>query len=241
MKEYLFSKEHFTKWANCTAYDLSDGYNNNLRRLLDHGFIADRACVWGGIELDGHETAIISRTYCSENEIDNPPDGLLCIRLPNYIMGKDDLGIAIATVIVHQSKAANDYLNTCRNLPLDMLAFAIPRYLTWTHKLLVNISDYADYAEIKLVKTEIDDFDLPSSVDEVTTLLKEALSRIERPSGNANGGNWQAGGAYWRLAKAIKFIDNAMDHVEGKEHAKFIRENHWQLYKHAISKSHNAN
>jgi len=51
MKEYLFGKEHFAKWANCNTYDLSNGLTGNLYRLLDHGFIADRAFRWGGVEL----------------------------------------------------------------------------------------------------------------------------------------------------------------------------------------------
>ena len=160
MKEYLFGKEHFAKWANCNTYDLSNSLNGligNLGQLLDHGFIADRACVWGGVELDGHEMAIISRTYCSDNEIDNPPDGLLCIRLPNYIMGKDDLGVAIATVITNQSEAANDYLNFCRNLPVNVFAFSIPLNLQYAYKMLIGLdTDSLDSSEaiVKLVQIE---------------------------------------------------------------------------------------
>lgn len=38
---------------------------------------------------------------------------------------------------------------------------------------------------------------------EAVKLLKEAIDRIENPKENADGGEWQAAGCYWRLAKVI--------------------------------------
>lgn len=55
-------------------------------------------------------------------------------------------------------------------------------------------------------------------------LLQEALNRLENPSGNANGGDIQLGGVYWRLAKVLNdYVDVNMGEQEGCKHAKFIR------------------
>ena len=124
-KEYLFGEQHFKKWGKCQTYQLNY-HPRNLASLLDHGFIADRACVWGGSELEGNEMAVISRTYCNEKEIDNPPKGLRCIYLPKETMGKDDAGIAIATVISGPSIEAGDLLNMCLYLPVELIAVVLP-------------------------------------------------------------------------------------------------------------------
>ncbi len=98
-----------------------------MTSLLDHCFIADKAPVWSQGVFDGNEVAIISRTYCSDHEIDNPPEGLRCWRLPSEVMGKDDIGTPIAVVITGNSPAANMFLASCTSMPADMLAFAVPR------------------------------------------------------------------------------------------------------------------
>ena len=38
---------------------------------------------------------------------------------------------------------------------------------------------------------------------EAIKLLKEAIDRIESPKVNADGGEWQAAGCYWRLAQVL--------------------------------------
>lgn len=66
--------------------------------------------------------------------------------------------------------------------------------------------------------------------DEAAKLLREALSRIERPSGNANGGDMQVGGIYWRLAQVLgEFAAPRLAEHEGAEHAAFIRKTHGVL------------
>lgn len=63
-------------------------------------------------------------------------------------------------------------------------------------------------------------------------LLEEALARIRAPRANANGGNEQVGGAYWRLAKVLsQYLDPKLEQEEGHEHAEFIRAMHGQLLK----------
>lgn len=67
--------------------------------------------------------------------------------------------------------------------------------------------------------------------EEAAKLLREALSRIERPSGNANGGDMQVGGIYWRLAQVLgEFAAPRLEEHEGtEEHAAFIRKTHGVL------------
>lgn len=128
MKNKEFTKERFVEWAGCNPsiweVPLIHG---ELSRLLDHPFIADKAPVWSKGVLEGHEIAIISRTYCSRDEIDNPPNGLWCWRLPLEIIGANDIGTPIATVITGNSPAANMLLASYTLMPVDMFAFTVPR------------------------------------------------------------------------------------------------------------------
>ncbi|MBF0234004.1 MAG: hypothetical protein HQK65_13340 [Desulfamplus sp.] len=126
--EYLFGSDHFEEWAECKTYPLfMIKCPGDIANIVDHGFIADRACIWGGAEFHGYEMAVISRTYCSDDVIDNPPSGLKCIRLPEDVMGKDDMGTAIATVIVGNTPAANDILNLALfHVPAIMLPYMLP-------------------------------------------------------------------------------------------------------------------
>lgn len=62
---------------------------------------------------------------------------------------------------------------------------------------------------------------------EAIKLLNEALSRIERPTPNANGGEEQVGGAYWRLSQVLEYyLAPILEEQEGEKHAKFMRETH---------------
>lgn len=133
-----FSEKQFLKWARdrveetatCSTYPLGLGFSK-YRRLYDHGFVADAAPAWSLGQLIGHEIAIISRTYCTLDDIHNPPKGLRCWELPAGVMGPNDYGIAIATVITEPSPAANDFLTACAYLPAHMLAAAISYDMTW--------------------------------------------------------------------------------------------------------------
>ena len=61
--------------------------------------------------------------------------------------------------------------------------------------------------------------------EEAVKLLKEALSRIEHPSQNDNGGSMQVGGAYWRLSYVLeKYLRPMLENEEGVDHARFIRD-----------------
>lgn len=122
-KEYLFGRDHFQKWSKCERTYRLTVFPKPLRDLLDHGFIADAACVWGNPELENHELAVISRTYCSEEDVKNPPNGLMCHILPKEVMGKDDRGIPIATVIVGMSDYSNTLLNACKSIPADIFGW----------------------------------------------------------------------------------------------------------------------
>lgn len=54
-------------------------------------------------------------------------------------------------------------------------------------------------------------------------LLEEALTRIKSPKPNSRGSDFQAGGAYWRLAKVLgEYVLPALGQCEGQEHANFL-------------------
>lgn len=68
--------------------------------------------------------------------------------------------------------------------------------------------------------------------EDAISFLEGAISRIENHNGNANGGDEQTGGAYWRLARVLKdYLEPRLDEQEGKEHADFIRKNHGVIVK----------
>jgi len=129
--------ERFTKWAGEDTFTC--GLNSygmdaeslkqavHLERLFDHGFVADRAPVWSKGVLNGNEIAIISRTYLSEEEIDNPGDGLKCWKLPKEAMGKNINGIWIATVITKATAAADAFVCACSGLSVYLLTYVISK------------------------------------------------------------------------------------------------------------------
>jgi len=129
MKEqFLFGREHFEKTFNCGTYPLSIFRGApDIYKLVDHGFIADSACVWGRDDFENHELVIISRTYCEDEIIDNPPAGLKCVRLPDILMGEEDHGTAIAIAIIENTPAANELLSMgVGYLPAHMLPYLLP-------------------------------------------------------------------------------------------------------------------
>ena len=67
------------------------------------------------------------------------------------------------------------------------------------------------------------------SKSEAIAYLEEALERLKHPSTNANGGEMQAGGAYWRIANALRYVDDVLADHEGEKHAHFIRQTHGEL------------
>ena len=65
------------------------------------------------------------------------------------------------------------------------------------------------------------------SIDEAVDLVEQALLRLKNPGKNANGGNIQLGGIYWRLAKVLdQFVNRNIVEQEGESHALFIRKTH---------------
>ena len=155
MKQYAnFGQERFAKMFGCDTYDFPGSRKFDLDRLLDHGFIADRDCCWDK-QMEGHEYAIVARTYCTDEEIDNPPEGLRCHRLDRSVMGQDDLGTAIAVVIVGKSAAAESILSACCKLRCDILAHMIPLAMIQDGYSML-ISAFADGIDpsVSLVKSE---------------------------------------------------------------------------------------
>ena len=138
-KKYLFGQEHFKKWAikqyknsKKEAHDWKGPQTYDCFSIaqpfderFDHGFFVNAVCVWGrdlGFGDDGHEFALIARTYASKEEILNPPRGIKTYILPQDTMGPDDLGTPIATVITGVSEISNKVLNMAQYLPVSELA-----------------------------------------------------------------------------------------------------------------------
>jgi len=132
----LSCRETFKKWAEAkckgatvTTYPIGGGLsvdNGLFTGLLDHSFLADCACVWGGDDFPDSEFAVISRTYCSDEDIDNPPDGLKIVRLPKKVRGINNCGTAIATVIIGKSKTASLIATSCAQvLPACLLPYVM--------------------------------------------------------------------------------------------------------------------
>ena len=126
MSNLNFGQKLFTKITGADTWDFHGiGLRGSFDRLLDHGFIADRACVWDK-RLEGHEIAFVARTYNDDEMIENPPNGLRIVRLPAKFMGQDDLGTPIAAVIEGWSHAVEDILTGCATgMPADMLAYVL--------------------------------------------------------------------------------------------------------------------
>lgn len=122
-----FGQTLFKELYNCDTWCMRS-VHNKLNRILDHGFIADRACIWDP-RLDGHEMAIVARTYADDDEIANPPLGLKCVRLDSEVMGDVTAGTPIAVVVEAPTTAAEDFLGAMTDIPADMIAYAISRHM----------------------------------------------------------------------------------------------------------------
>ena len=130
MKNTEFGPNLFEELMKCGTYNYGHPSGTSLHRLVDHGFVANRACIWGSPELEGYEIAVIARTYCDDKTIDNPPDGLHCMRLPKKVMGVVDCGTPIAIVVTKKTAAAEELLKGCCYMPADMIAFTLPQHMT---------------------------------------------------------------------------------------------------------------
>jgi len=65
---------------------------------------------------------------------------------------------------------------------------------------------------------------------EAIKLVEEALHRMKHEPQNCKGTGWQCGGAYWRLAQAIRnYLEPILEEQEGKAHADFILETHGRV------------
>lgn len=147
-----FGPKRFSRMFSCNTYDISGILSNPLQRLLDHGFVADRACVWDD-RLKGHELAVVARTYCDDDAINNPPPGLRCVRLPKAVMGADDLGTAIAVAIVGKTDASEEVLSACTNMPADMLAYMISLDMADSgYCVALKIGEIVNFPVARLVK-----------------------------------------------------------------------------------------
>ena len=68
---------------------------------------------------------MISRTYASDEQIDNPPKGLKTWRLPKDVIGEKDKGTAIAVMIVDDTPEAHQVLKSFISVEASMLPHAL--------------------------------------------------------------------------------------------------------------------
>ena len=66
-------------------------------------------------------------------------------------------------------------------------------------------------------------------MNQAINCLEQCLDRMKKKSQNSNGGDWQAGGCYWRLMKVIEFVDSDLDRVQGFFDAERLRSIHGRL------------
>lgn len=123
-----FGQESFSELCDCRTYELHQIARGQFDDLVDHGFVADSACCWSE-ELDGIELVIVARTYVADDKIDNPPEGIKIVRLPDELMGPEECGTVIAIAVVGVSPEAENILTYFLKVPATMLAFAISREL----------------------------------------------------------------------------------------------------------------
>lgn len=61
-------------------------------------------------------------------------------------------------------------------------------------------------------------------------MLREAYKRLDTPQKNFHGGEFQAGGAYWRTARVLReFLEPELVRQEGAEHAAFVIATHGRV------------
>ena len=156
---YEFGPAHFSKWATQLIQAKHPGaytspvrtwplgtqhrLDSVVRDIVDHGFVVEAAPMGGALAgmPEGHEFAVIARTYCADDMIDNPPEGLRCYRLPPETMGSDDPGTAIAVVVESVTPVALDFIGLFDNLPGYLLACALPLHLSEEFRLVLQPYD----------------------------------------------------------------------------------------------------
>lgn len=136
MSPFKFGIDTFQDWYNWkhpqkpgviswgpTPIELSKGGMG----IYDHGFLTDCMPVFTG--LDGNEMCIISRTYATDEVIDNPPEGVKHLRFPE-LMGEGDCGQAIITYITGKGPGAIEFLSHCGNVRAKELPLCLPLSMT---------------------------------------------------------------------------------------------------------------
>jgi hypothetical protein len=149
MKDLQFGQELFKLWAarvGMAKVRTFDGVPcpGTFDTLFDHGFVVDCVPCWGpsgGIKnWRGSEFAVIARTYADDEEIDNPPDGFRCYRLPKKLLGGMP-GTPIAIVIECPTPAVAERLSFYGNLPAGCISFLVPERYRDSHRILLEQDD----------------------------------------------------------------------------------------------------
>ena len=168
-KKICNEKETDTMPDRYGTYHLSSRRGTTrLSRLIDHGFIADRACIFGPnfVENDdsfsGQEFAIISRTYLSKNEIEELKvkcQSELDIEImPDVFLGTSP-GIVVATMIKGIGSYAEEILQLYTGLEGHILGNCIGAALIDEGYAVVLdcTSNYAYHTSLRIVKVEAGD------------------------------------------------------------------------------------
>lgn len=210
----------FAKLTDCRTWELDWlTLEDHFFRLLDHGFAIDRACMIDP-SLKGYEIAVVAHTYCNDHEIDNPPDGLRCVRLTRLqkqILVEGEPGTLIAVVVANSTAIAGKFISTLAELPSYLLPFAMPQNMVEQgYSIDINAKNGGYPPEIKVVKPDEHplakfvtlDLSLPTPMDEVVDNLKSAIRILDRCG--RKGRFDRLDSVSWRVADASLLLRNTI-------------------------------
>lgn len=162
-----FGQERFRKLFGCTTWALT-GVDRlidspDLKLLLSFGFAVDKAVSWD-LRLAGYEVVVAAKTFASDELIDNPPPGILCLRLPSFVMGGAINGTPIVLAITEATTESEKLLSCLVNLSAERLALTIPENLS-KQGYMVALSRHSP---IRIIKG-----DVPNAIERLPPNFQE--------------------------------------------------------------------
>ena len=156
-----YGEKLFKKWAksiskNCGGIQIFTHLSYSGHPLIDHPLIVDCVPVWSKGKLNGHEFAMICRTYATDDAIDNPPEGLKTWRLPKEVLGTSP-GTAIAVMIDDNTPESNQLLQSYLGLPTRYLPQALSiKMLDNGYYIRVSAEKYTQYStKLQIMRRKI--------------------------------------------------------------------------------------
>ena len=144
-------REFFRNDLGCQTWNMTMYDSPEVRQVIDHAFVVDRAAEWGAdYGLDGSEVVIISRSYAPDNILYADYPGVeVCELKYDWLLG--NMGKLVAVKIVGPGDAAESLLKAFRDVPAELLAYVVSldmQYLGWG--VVTAGLPGRNYAEFKL-------------------------------------------------------------------------------------------